>query len=293
MDQDYIRLKDIKAELSAYLNDASLLLTKSPVPDNDSVHDMRVLLKKSRAVLKLVDPQSEIEYREKDIRSLKEAARLMTSWRDSTVHRKTLKDLKKDYPELFERLQDNTRISSLISKPVHSETPSQEMKEQIDQISELIKKTSYRIRFRNMQNFDANMLLKELEGTYLKAVEQYMIARNNLKEKKLHEFRKKAKEFLYQLYFFRPMNSDTVRSLEKKLESLTRNLGKINDVAQLVKALEYRYPNELNSPALDELVVRMREQQDRHLAKVWSLASKLFVPGKKLVNLMGYKILVI
>lgn len=293
MDQDYIRLRDIKGELSSYVNGAQDLLKKAPVPDDDSVHDMRVLLKKSRATLKLIQAQVESEYKEKDIQSLKEAARLMTSWRDSSVHRKTLKELKKDYPDLFERLKDNQKLNDLLRKSEPLPEPTQEMQQGIAQISELLKKTAYRIRFQNLQNLDANILLKELESTYVRVIEQFLICRNNPTGSKLHEFRKKSKEFLYQLYFFRPLNNSDIKVLEKKLESLTRNLGKINDVTQLLKALGYTFPNDLNSPALDELAVRMRERQDRYLMKVWPVASKIFCPGKKLVNVLGYKILVI
>jgi len=293
MDQDVIRLRDIKSELTEYISEAMRLLKKSPVPDADSVHDMRVLLKKSRAVLKLVGPQVESEFKEKDIESLKEAAKLMTSWRDSTVHRKTLKELKKEYPYLFEQLVENERINNLLRKSELLTEPTPEIKEGIDLIEALLKKAAYRIRFQNMQNFDPNILLKELEKTYITVVDHFLICRNNPKEAKLHEMRKKTKDFLYQLHFFRPINSPVIKALEKKLEGFTSNLGKINDISQLIKALDYSYPNESNPPALDELVVRMREKQDRYLRKVWPTASKIFTPGKKLVNILGYKILVI
>ncbi|HLN56693.1 MAG TPA: CHAD domain-containing protein [Bacteroidales bacterium] len=293
MDQDFIRLRDVKSELSSYISDAQNLLKKAPVPDDDSVHDMRVLLKKSRATLKLIESQVESEYKDKDIQSLKEAARLMTSWRDTTVYRKTLKELRKNYPELFERLSENQKLNDILKKPEQLGAPTAEMQQGIEQIGELLKKTAYRIRFQNMQNFDANLLLKELENTYLKVVGKFLECRNNPREAKLHEFRKKAKEFMYQLYFFRPMNNTDIKVLEKKLEGLTRNLGKINDIAQLLKALDYKYQNDLNLPALDELVVRMRERQDEYLMRVWRAASKIFCPGRNLVTLLGYKILVI
>lgn len=293
MDQDYIRLRDIKSELSSYIGDAQALLKKAPVPGDDSVHDMRVLLKKSRATLKLIESQVESEYKEKDIQSLKEAARLMASWRDTTVHRKTLKELRKEYPELFERLKDSQKVNDILKKPEPMAEPTPEMQEGIIQIGELLKKTAYRIRFQNLQNLDANLLLRELETTYQRVVDQFLACRFNPKESRLHDLRKKAKEFMYQLYYFRPMNNSDIRILEKKLEGLTRNLGKINDVAQLRKALDYKYPNELNSPDLDELAIRFRERQDKYLMKVWPVATRIFSPGKKLVNVLGYKILVI
>lgn len=293
MEQDYVRLKDLKPVLSGYLGEALEHLKRSPVPDDDAVHDMRVLLKKSRAVLKLVEPQVESEFKQKDIQILKEAAKFMSVWRDSTVHRKTLKDLKKEYPGLLVQLQDNERLNSILLKQEPLTEPTPGMQETIGKIEEHLKKTIYRVRFRNLQDLDAQLLLKELENTYLGVVDQFLVCRNNPKESKLHELRKKSKEFLYQLYFFRPLNPQTVKALEKKLEIFTRNLGKINDLAQLVKALEYKYPNELNSPPMDELVVRIREKQDKYLKKIWPFASKTFAPGRKLVSVLGYKILVI
>jgi CHAD domain-containing protein len=293
MESGYIRLMEIKPELSGYLAEAARLLRKSPVPADSSVHEMRVLLKKSRAALKLVSSQVDGGQNTKDIQSLKEAARHMSSWRDTTVHRKTLRDLKKDYSGLFDKLRDHVKIAAILRRQEAAKESSPELNESIEIIESLLKKTRYRLRFTNMQNLDPNVLLKELEKTYLLVTSSFLECRNKPGEKKLHEFRKKIKEFLFQLHFFRRLNPGQIKYLEKKLESLTRSLGKINDIAQLVKALDYKYPNDFENPALDELILRMREKQDRQLMKVWPAASKFFSPGRNLVNLLGYKVLVI
>ena len=291
IDPDYIKLKEIKPELAGYISEAQMLLKKSPVPDDASVHDMRVLLKKARSVLKLISPQVDSEYNQKDIPSLKEAAGIMSAWRDSTVYRKTLKELRKDFPQIFSQLQENEKITFLMKKPEPLKEPDPAIVSGIRKIDSLLKKTGYRIRFTKLTT-DPELLLKELEQTYLKVADMFLVCRNKPKEPGLHELRKKTKDFLYQLYFFRPLNSQAVKALEKKLEAMTRNLGKVNDLAQLVKALDYRYPNDLNAPVLDELVVRIREKQDEYLSKVWPTASKYFCPGKRLVNLLGYKVLI-
>lgn len=293
MEPDYIRLRDVKPVLSEYLNDALVLLKKAPVPDDDSVHDMRVLLKKSRAVLKLIGPQTDQEYNLKDINSLKDAARLMSGWRDSTVLRKTLRELKKENPRLFTELTGNQKIDELLKKQDAATVPTPEMTHGIEEIEKLLKKTAYRIRFQSVQNPDPQLLLKELQQTFMRVVDHFVIARNNPKGKKLHDLRKKSKDFLYQLYFFRPLNNQAIKALEKKLEGITRNLGKINDLAQLIDALGYNYTDQSNTPALNELIIKLREKQDRYLGKVWPPASKIFCPGRKLVNVLGYKILVI
>jgi CHAD domain-containing protein len=291
MEQDYIKLKEIKPELAGYISEAQMLLKKSPIPDDASVHDMRVLLKKARSVLKLISPQVDSEYNQKDIPSLKEAAGIMSAWRDSTVYRKTLKELRKDFPQIFSQLKENEKITFLMKKPEPLKEPDPEVVSGIREIDSLLKKTGYRIRFTKLDT-NPELLLKELEQTYLKVVDMFLVCRNKPKEPGFHELRKKTKDFLYQLYFFRPLNSQAVKALEKKLEAMTRNLGKVNDLAQLVKALDYRYPNDLNAPVLDELVVRIREKQDEYLSKAWPTASKYFCPGKRLVNLLGYKVLI-
>jgi CHAD domain-containing protein len=109
----------------------------------------------------------------------------------------------------------------------------------------------------------------------------------------MHKFRKKAKDFLYQLYIFRSLNQSVIKSLEKKLDSMTQNLGKFNDLDQTIKALGYSYKEASNLPAMDELIVKIREKQDRFLSKVWPSAYQIFCPGQKLVNVLGFKLLVI
>ena len=70
---------------------------------------------------------------------------------------------------------------------------------------------------------------------------------------------------------------------------MTQNLGKFYDLTQLIKALGYNYKLNKNLPAMDELIVKIRGVQDRYLAKVWPSAYQVFCPGKKLVNVLGFK----
>ncbi|HEX2975866.1 MAG TPA: CHAD domain-containing protein [Bacteroidales bacterium] len=292
METDYIRLKEIKPALAGYISDAQQILQSSPVPGNDEVHHIRVLLKRARAALKLINSQIDLEYAGKDIASLKEAAGLMRDWRDNSVLRRTLKDLRKEHPDLFEHLAGNEKIDFIIRKPEPVSIPSEEVSEGIIAIGELLKKTAYRVRFHSLDKLDPNLLLKELDNSYQATSAAFLDCRNNPKAKKLHDFRKKSKEFLYQLYFFRPLNSSCIKALEKKLEELTRNLGKYNDLAQLVKAFEYKFPDTASNNDMNELVLRIREKQDEYLCSVWPVASRVFSPGRKLVAVLGYKILV-
>jgi CHAD domain-containing protein len=293
MELDTVRLKEIKPVLAGYIKEAQFLLRISAFPDEKVVHDVRVLMKKTRAVMKLAGPQLDKEFFIRDSIVFREVGRIMCSWREISVLRKLLKELKKKYPGIFFRLADYEKLAALLKKPEPGYEPSEDSKNGLQEIMVLLNKAGYRLRFQTMNNLDPQILLKELEITYLRVVDTYLTCRNSLKKEDLHEFRKKAKDFLYQLYFFRPLNTTVVKALEKKLDDLTQYLGRYNDLACLINALEYKYDHTSNLAALDELIVKIREEQDKYLADVWPIAYKVFCPGQKLVNVLGFRLLII
>ena len=291
MEPDYIRLKDIKPVLAGYIAESQDLIKKAPIPDEVAVHDIRVLMKKARATVRLLESQVVDELFTKENDSYREIGRLMTISRETSVQRKTLKLLKKENRVLFNRLQENIRVMSLLEKPEISETESEQKKAEL--LNELLVKAASRLRFYNLDNLDAQILLRQLEATYTITSDYYLKCRINPKPDALHELRKRAKDFLYQLYFFRPLNPSLIKDLEKRLDSLTQNLGKYNDLTQIMKLIEYKYGSRENSDGLNELAVIIRNKQDEYLIKVWPLAYKIFCPGNKLVNLLGFKLLMI
>jgi CHAD domain-containing protein len=293
MELDYVKLKELKPVLAGYIRESQSLLKKSVIPDEKTVHDVRVLMKKSRAVIKLSAPQLDKTYLDRDFASLKEVGRIMCSWRETSVQRKILKELRKENPKIFSRLEENVLLSNMLKKPEPDREPSEEIKSALDQMADLLYKTGYRIRFLSMKSIDPQLLIKELEKTYMMVADIYLSCRNNPKQVMLHKFRKRAKDFLYQLYIFRPLNPSIIKDLEKQLDSMTQNLGKHNDIAQVIKQLDYNYKVKVNPAAMNELIIKFRETQDRYLGKVWPIAYQIFCPGQKLVNVLGFKLLVI
>lgn len=289
MHKESLQLKNIKPYLSGYISKAKVLLRKNPVPDEDAVHDIRVLMKKSRAVLKLFRSGQENEMYSKDLQEMRRVGQIMSEWRDTSVHRKTLKELRKEFPGILTELEGIEKIAILIKKPEIIKEPDEEMKNGIEEIDDLLNRSGYRIRFHQMDKIDPLILISQLELSYNTVRNVYLESRNCSKPEKIHELRKRSKDFLYQLWFFRPLNPSRVKSLEKRVEKMTISLGRYNDLYQLLTIMGYKYPNESNLPALDELVIKIREKQDNYLSKVWPDAYKCFCPGEELVSLIGIK----
>ncbi|MCX6262553.1 MAG: CHAD domain-containing protein, partial [Bacteroidia bacterium] len=237
MPEDNLKLKEIKPALCGFISEAQLMLDPGVVPVEKVIHDVRVLMKKSRASIKLLKTQIDEESFNKEYLTFREVGRIMCTWRENSVHRKLLKDLKKRFPELFSRLKDNEKINLLLGTQQILNEPSPEMKEGLEKIIGLLHKSGYRLRFRSMNNLDQKLITGEFEKTFNNVSSCFLKARNYNKNVNLHEFRKKTKDFLYQLTFFRSLDPKAIKSLEKRIEALGQNLGKYNDYAVLITSL--------------------------------------------------------
>jgi CHAD domain-containing protein len=281
------QLREIKPALTGYIRESLVLLAQLPVPDDKAIHDIRVMMKRQRATVKLVRPLLEEEAYNREYLAGREVGRILCSWREMSVLYKTAKGLKKENPKLFLKLWDNEKIQNLLRKPYSTWTDAGEQSKSVKEIRAQLSKAQYRVRFLTLKEPDIHLLLQELERNYLIAAQAYLACRNDPRQRLLHEFRKKSKTFMYQLCYFRPLNQRAIKSLEKKLDNLTQNLGKYNDLAQITDLIGYKYGNPDNSAVMDELAVVIRDKQDRYLLKVWPVAYRIFAPGRNPGDLLG------
>lgn len=289
MDTADTNLTDIKPVLCGFIREARYKLDPSSVPDEDAVHDIRVLLKKSRAALKLLKVITGVEIFKREYGSLREAGRIMSSWRETSVLRKLLKDLKKNHPHIFTGLSGNEKTAALMKRPDPVTPPDESMKKNIENIISLLHKSEYRLRFIVMHPEDQSALLKSLVTTWNLVSSAFLTARNCPKDTTIHELRKKTKDLMFQMFFFRPLNPGPVKSLEKKLDTLGQYLGKYNDLSVLVRTLGYKYRPSSTPGPVDELVLIIRIEQDRYLKKIWPAAGRLFYPGKRIEDILYFK----
>src|SRR5512143_1704202 len=88
MQPETVRLKEIKPALYGYLREAQTILSAGEIPGEGAVHDVRVLMKKSRATVRLLKSQIDEDIFRREYSAYRETGRLMRSWRENSVHRK-------------------------------------------------------------------------------------------------------------------------------------------------------------------------------------------------------------
>jgi len=279
--------KDIKESVMCHITDSLGLLSQQPLPDDTAIHDIRVMMKKHRASIRLARPLLEEAVYSREYLSGRETGRILSSWRETAVLRKTVKALKKEHPELFMKLWDNEQLQSLLRKPYATWEQAGVQAQAVAEVTAQLNRARHRLRFVSLKEPDFRLMLGELERSYRLAAVAYLDSRHNSKPRLLHEFRKKSKTLMYQLCYFRHLNPPAVKSLEKRLDDMTQNLGRYNDLAQIMAMTGYRYGAPENSDVTDELAVAIKDKQDRCLIKVWPVAYRLFAPGKKLQDLLG------
>lgn len=280
-------VKDIKASISGYFSGSVELLAGQPLPADEAIHEVRVLMKKHRAAVRLAKPLLDEAVYRREYLAARETGRLLASWRENAVLRKTVKALRKDNPELFVRLRDNEKIQNLLRKPYVSWDEAGLQAGTVKDVTERLKKAQYRLRFISLDEPDMRQLLGELEESHKVAAVAYLECRIKPSPTRLHEFRKKAKTFMYQVAFFRHLAPATVKQLEKRLNTLTQNLGRYNDLAQIEKLTGYKYRDAGNREVDDELAIVIKDRQEKYLLKVWPLAYRIFAPGRKLQDILG------
>lgn len=273
--------------MTGYITDSLILLDQQPLPDDAAIHDIRVMMKKHRAAIRLARPLLDEAVYKREYLAGRETGRILSSWRETAVLRKTVRSLRKDNPVLFLKLWDNEQIQSLLRKRYSSWEEAGVQARAVSEVKDQLNRTKHRLRFISLKEPDYRMLLEELERSYVAAAGAYLKCRNNPKTNLLHEFRKKSKTFMYQLVYFRHLNPSALKSIEKKLDSMTQNLGRCNDLAQIMAMTGYKFGSEGNSDVADELAIVIRDRQDGYLMKVWPIAYRLFAPGKKLEDQLG------
>ncbi len=283
-------IKEIKSTMAGYISGSLELLSGDPVPGDKAIHDVRVLMKKHRAAIRLLKPVLDEAVYRREYLAGRETGRLLASWRDTAVLRKTVKSLRKDNPELFVRLHDNEKIMNLLRKPYSGWDDAGRQAKAVREVADRLKKAQYRLRFISMGEPDMILLFSALEETYRAAAMAYLTCRNKPSARLLHEFRKKSKTLMYQLVFFRYLAPREVRQLEKRLNTMTQNLGRFNDLSQVMNITGYRFGESGNRDTDHELAIVIRDRQDKYLVKVWPVAYRVFLPGKKLQDIIGVAI---
>src|SRR5512135_1237092 len=141
MQPEVVKVKEIKPALYGFVREALKLLSSGGIPDDKAIHDVRVLMKKSRASVTLLKSQIDTEVFNREYPAFRETGRIMRSWRENTVHKKILRNLKKKYPRALSTLDELPAVRRLMETAEMTTENQDQMMLDIEKVKDLLNKS--------------------------------------------------------------------------------------------------------------------------------------------------------
>jgi CHAD domain-containing protein len=196
------------------------------------VHETRKHLKKARAALRLVAGEMDRVVWKREDRCLGKVGQLISEVRDAEVRLQTVRQLrefargkKRSFQETEELLA--FELDSFLA--AFSEWP-QEAEERLTQ-------TLNRIKEWPLDDLSCKRLRENVQKTYRRGRRALKAAVKKTSTKKLHAFRKRAKELWYQLRLLRPLAPAVFKELNDELKTIGQYLGQVHDLAFVAERL--------------------------------------------------------
>lgn len=222
--------RHLKRTLQSLLGASEAMIPEGRFPGPKEVHDIRVNMKKARAILKLLRVSPGSYYYRRENAALRDISALFSHSREADVLRKTLKALAKKHPDIFNMATVDWLKS--VSRQVVPPPDSHAAKLTIAaEASESLRRAWYRAGFLSLGNIDREVLLDGLWNSFLRSEGEFHIALKKRSPEAIHEFRKRVKDLLYQVRFFADYNPGHFGKIHAELDALGSTLGKCNDLS--------------------------------------------------------------
>jgi CHAD domain-containing protein len=222
--------KHLRRELQALLAESEMLIPAVGCPSPVAIHDIRVNMKRCRAILKLLRASPDAVYYSRENIAMRDISALFSSSREADVLKKTLKYMGRKYPDTFSRKLIEWFMSSADEQSAGIMDEDHRATMAKDASGRLIR-AWYRIGFLNLRLVNRELLLDGLLNSFIRAEENYHSSMISESPTQVHELRKRVKDLLYQVRFFSDYNPDHFGKLYNELDCLASSLGKCNDLA--------------------------------------------------------------
>jgi CHAD domain-containing protein len=245
--------------------------------DAELVHEVRKELKRSRSLLRLMRPALPDRLYEREMARLRHSARALSAARDAEALPAALEKLadtcagqvpESTFDALAQALAERTRDTGLRAAVTGEREALQAVRDGIDEWP-----------LRAVRWGD---LLDRLEATYRRGRKAFARARREPSTEKLHEWRKRDKDLLYQWSLMEDAWPTVIEAYVKQAHDLADLLGDDHDLAVLVSAVEGERGLGRAVPATtEELLDLARRRRLQLQAGAWALGERLYAETPK------------
>lgn len=220
----------LRKALQSLLGESEAMIPEGRFPGPREVHDIRVNMKRGRAILKLLRASPDAQYYKRENAALRDISALFSHSREAAVLKKTLKSLTKKNPDIFNAATVDWFFE--VSKKLVPTPDSRAVRLSLaTDAGDRLRRAWYRVGFLNLRKINRELLLDGLWNSFLRAEDEFRIAAASRAPEAIHEFRKRVKDLLYQVGFFADYNPGHFERVYAELDALGSSLGKCNDLS--------------------------------------------------------------
>lgn len=196
----------------------------------EDLHQVRVTVKRLRALLRLVRPVIGRSFFRRENARLKRITNRLSSFRDAVVSRRTLEDLASTAPDK----QDRKAISLLLQRASRACQDPIQFEEQRAAAMTRVRR-DFLVSADNFENMllpaeEWNAVGPGLGDMYRRARNRMLLAARRGTDEAFHDWRKQVKHLYYELQLLRPVSPERVGVMVKHLRDLEECLGRDHDL---------------------------------------------------------------
>ena len=229
------------------------------------VHETRLAIKRTRAIVRLLRPTLEPRLQRGLDRALRTGARSLAAVRDANVGLDLLDRLARQRPSATTSAVAEVRAG--YAKTVHA--PAQSTPRTLRALAQArttLRKVALALEKAPWKQRGWGVLSSGLEAGYRRARKRFRDARKDPTPDTLHAWRTACKALLYQLDLVRPMASRSLERSLQGLDELQNSLGQASDVANLSGRLTQK-PRQFGAPTALQRTRGLLESQLRTIQK--------------------------
>jgi CHAD domain-containing protein len=239
-------------------------------PEGESVHEARKGLKKSRAVVRMVQPGLQRNVYQRTTRRLRKAAQALSDLRDAEVLVKALAEFEPVYCEQALRSAIRKLEKAVEIRRGEILSTGGNWRKEVEARLKVARRETRSWPIGSLNETDLFCGIKKMYRRGREGLEQAGLARKN---ENLHEWRKRVKDLWYQLRLLEPYGSRKFALVVAELKQLGENLGDDHDLAMLEEAAQ-GVP--MKSVELEKLVGAMAARRQRLQKAAFKLGRRLY-----------------
>lgn len=262
-------------------SEGALRTTPSPALSDETTHQMRLLIKRARSLLRLLQPSLPTSLHQREQDRLRRAAGSLAASRDATVSSRTLNRLTRQAPaSIRPALQEARAALKLDTPPTPRPTaPTPNLHRSLANAAQALHHTHQALLRASLERHGWKLLSAGIKRSYRRFRKRGHAAHTNSQANRFHDWRTATKALLYQLSFLLPAHPQRLGRLISRLDQLQKDLGDDHDLEVLRQRLRRLTPVSPATPAGRTVKDHLQSAQQRLRKRALKRSRPLLKPS--------------